>query len=92
MYFLENGLLCLCLQVNSNFMIPNLEEVSVIVRSALNAEQKLNTLESLLTHSPKLRRMVIRISQMKNCNEAADDFFEEVCKFQLMNQGVVRVE
>jgi ATP-dependent DNA ligase len=69
-----------------------MEEVSVIVRSSLNAEQKLNTLESLLTHSPKLQRMVIRVSQMKNCNEAADDFFEEVCKLQLMNQRVVRVE
>ncbi|KAJ3705932.1 hypothetical protein LUZ61_009637 [Rhynchospora tenuis] len=78
--------------VNSNFVIPSLEEVSVIVRSPLNAEQKLNTLESLVMHSPKLQRMVIRVSQMKNCNEAADDFFEEVCKFQFMNQRIVCIE
>ncbi|KAJ3677049.1 hypothetical protein LUZ60_002773 [Juncus effusus] len=80
------------INVNPKFLIPNLEEVLVIVRSPLNAEQKLNTLESLVKHSPKLRRMVIRISQMKNTHDAADDFFEEICKFKCLNNGIVKIE
>ena len=81
----------LCMQLDSRFIIPCLEEVLITVRSPLNAEQKLNTLESLVKYSAKLRTMVIRISQMKNCHEAADDFFE-ICKFKYMNYKKVRIE
>jgi hypothetical protein len=80
------------MQLNSRFLIPCLEEVLITVRSPLNAEQKLNTLESLVKYSVKLRTMVIRISQMKNCHEAADEFFEEICKFKYMNYRKVRIE
>lgn len=79
-------------KLDSNFRIPSLEEVLITVRSPLNAEQKLSTLESLVDFSVKLRKMVIRISQMKNCHETADDFFEEICNFQRLNSGIVRIE
>uniref|UniRef100_A0A0A9D7I6 F-box domain-containing protein n=1 Tax=Arundo donax TaxID=35708 RepID=A0A0A9D7I6_ARUDO len=78
--------------LDSRFLIPCLEEVLITVRSPLNAEQKLNTLESLVKYSVRLRTMVIRISQMKNCHEAAADFFEEICKFKCMNYKKVRIE
>ncbi|KAG0482643.1 hypothetical protein HPP92_010727 [Vanilla planifolia] len=64
-------------KLDPSFVIPNLEEIIITVRSPLNAEQKLNTLESLVDFSVKLRKMVIRISQMKNCHETADDFFSK---------------
>jgi hypothetical protein len=80
------------MQLDCRFLIPCLEEVMITVRSPLNAEQKLNTLESLMKYSARLRRMVIRISQMKNCHEGADDFFEEICKFKYMNYRKVRIE
>nr|CAD1827111.1 unnamed protein product [Ananas comosus var. bracteatus] len=79
-------------KLDLRFVIPFLEEVLVTVRSPLNAEQKLNTLESLVKYSVKLRKMVIRISQMKNCNDTADDFFEEICKFKYINHGRVLIE
>ncbi|EES15115.1 F-box protein At1g10780 [Sorghum bicolor] len=79
-------------KLDSRFVIPFLEHVLVTVRSPLNAEQKLNTLESIVRYSVRLRRMVIRISQMKNCHDAADDFFEEICKFTYMNSGRVCIE
>ncbi|GJN15984.1 hypothetical protein PR202_gb02934 [Eleusine coracana subsp. coracana] len=79
-------------KLDSRFVIPCLEEILVTVRSPLNAEQKLSTLESLVRYSARLRRMVIRISQMKNCHDAADDFFEEICKFAYMSCGRVRIE
>uniref|UniRef100_A0A0A9D2K6 FBD domain-containing protein n=1 Tax=Arundo donax TaxID=35708 RepID=A0A0A9D2K6_ARUDO len=79
-------------RLDSRFAIPCLEEVLVTVRSPLNAEQKLNTLESLVRYSMRLRRMIIRISQMKNCHEASDDFFGEICKFAYMNSGRVCIE
>lgn len=78
--------------LDSRFYIPSLEEVLITVRSPLNAEQKLNTLESLMKYSVKLRSMVIRISQMKNCHDVADDFFEEICKFKHINYKKVRIE
>ncbi|KAL6656122.1 hypothetical protein ACP70R_006948 [Stipagrostis hirtigluma subsp. patula] len=78
--------------LDSRFVIPCLEEVLITVRSPLNAEQKLNTLESLVKYSVRLRAMVIRISQMKNCHDAADEFFEEICKFKRMNYKKVRIE
>ncbi|KAG6474253.1 F-box protein At1g10780-like [Zingiber officinale] len=78
--------------LDSKFVIPYLEEVIITVRSPLNAEQKLNTLESVLMYSVKLHRMTIRLSQMKNCNEAADDFFKDICKLKYMNYNVVQIE
>nr|TKW10726.1 hypothetical protein SEVIR_6G185701v2 [Setaria viridis] len=78
--------------LDSRFVIPCLEQVLVTVRSPLNAEQKLSTLESLVRYSVRLRRMIIRISQMKNCHEAADDFFAEICKFTYMNSESVCIE
>ena len=82
----------LSMQLDSRFSIPCLEEVLITVRSPLNAELKLNTLESLVKYSPRMRRLVGRISQMKNCHGAADCFFEEICKFMYMNNGRVRIE
>jgi hypothetical protein len=67
------------MQLNSRFLIPCLEEVLI-------------TVESLLKYSVKLRTMIIRISQMKNCHEAADEFFEDICKFKYMNYKKVRIE
>uniref|UniRef100_A0A0D9X8R8 F-box domain-containing protein n=1 Tax=Leersia perrieri TaxID=77586 RepID=A0A0D9X8R8_9ORYZ len=78
--------------LDSRFSTPCLEEVLITVRSPLNAEQKLDTLESLIKYSPRMRRMVIRISQMKNCHGSADGFFEEIFKFMHMNNGTVRIE
>ncbi|KAF8404112.1 hypothetical protein HHK36_008992 [Tetracentron sinense] len=78
--------------VDSRFVIPCLEDVVITVRSPLNAEQKVSTLESLLKYAKNLRRMVIRILQMKNCHNSADDFFEEICRFRYMNQKIVRIE
>ncbi|TVU09789.1 hypothetical protein EJB05_43285, partial [Eragrostis curvula] len=89
---LKNLIRVRCMQLDSRFLIPCLEEVLITVRSPLNAEQKLNTLESLVKCGVRLKTMVIRISQMKNCHDAADDFFEEICKFKYMNYKKVRIE
>ncbi|XP_077213747.1 F-box/RNI-like superfamily protein isoform X2 [Tasmannia lanceolata] len=78
--------------LDSRFTIPWLEEVLITVRSPLNAEQKMSTLESLVKYGSKVRRIVIRVSQMKNCHGSADDFFEEVCRFKHMNHKIVRIE
>jgi hypothetical protein len=59
----------LWMQLYSRFTIPCLEELLITVPLPLNAEQKLNTLESLVKYSVNLQSMVIRISQMKNCHE-----------------------
>lgn len=75
-------------QLNSLFTIPCLEKILITVRSPLNAEQKMMTLESLVKYSPQLRGLIIRISQMKNCQENADKFFEQVMRFKLKNQLV----
>ncbi|PIA28468.1 hypothetical protein AQUCO_06900027v1 [Aquilegia coerulea] len=79
-------------RVDSRFVIPNLEEVVITVRSPLNAEQKMNTLESLLKYGKNLKRMAIRILQMKNTHNSADDFFEEICRFRYMNPKIVSIE
>ncbi|KAG8047516.1 hypothetical protein GUJ93_ZPchr0008g12898 [Zizania palustris] len=78
--------------LDSKFSIPCLEDILITVRSPLNAELKLQTLETLVKYSPRLRMMVIRVSQMKNCHDAADGFFEEICKFMHVNNGRVRIE
>ncbi|KAI4299005.1 hypothetical protein L6164_032504 [Bauhinia variegata] len=78
--------------VDSEFMISCLEEVVITVRSPLNAEQKISTLESLLKYGTNLRRMVIKILQMKSSHSSADDFFDEVYRFSCMNQEIVRIQ
>ncbi|KAK9110268.1 hypothetical protein Sjap_018328 [Stephania japonica] len=79
-------------RVDSRFTIPCLEEAVVTVRSPLNAEQKISTLESLLRYGKKLKRLSIKILQMKNSHSSTDEFFEEVCKFRSMNANIVRIE
>ena len=78
--------------MDSGFGIPFLEEVVITVRSPLNAEQKMSTLESLLKYGKNLRRMVIKILEMKSCHSSADDFFDEICRFRYMNHNIVRIE
>ncbi|ESW31585.1 hypothetical protein PHAVU_002G250300 [Phaseolus vulgaris] len=78
--------------VDSGFVIPFLEEVVITVRSPLNAEQKMSTLESLLKYGKSLRSMVIKILEMKSCHSSADDFFDEICRFRYMNHNIVRIE
>lgn len=78
-------------QLDSLFTIPCLENILITVRSPLNAEQKMLTLMSLVKYSPKLKELIVRISQMKNCQETADKFFEQVMRFKLRNQ-VVTIE
>jgi len=80
------------LQVDPGFLIPCLEEVVITVRSPLNAEQKMSTLESLLKYGKNLRTMVIKILQMKSSHSSADDFFDEICRLRYMNHGIVRIE
>ncbi|XP_050208996.1 F-box protein At1g10780 isoform X2 [Mercurialis annua] len=78
--------------VESGFVIPCLEEVVITVRSPLNAEQKMSSLESLLKYGKRLSSMAIRILQMKSNHSSADDFFDEICRFQRMNRKIVRIE
>lgn len=82
----------LILQVDSGFVIPFLEEVVITVRSPLNAEQKMSTLESLLKYGKNLRTMVIKILEMKSCHNSTDDFFDEICRFRYINHNIVRIE
>ncbi|XP_076886588.1 F-box protein At1g10780-like [Bidens hawaiensis] len=78
--------------VDSSFKIPCLEEVAVTVRSPLNAEQKMNTLESLVKFGKKLKKLKIKILGMKSGHSSADDFFEEICMLQYMNQRLISIE
>lgn len=78
--------------VDSEFVIPCLEEVFITVRSPLNAEQKMSTLESLVKYGKNLRTMVIKILQMKGSHNSADDFFDEICRFRYMHRGIIRIE
>ncbi|KAL6180560.1 hypothetical protein ACLB2K_047221 [Fragaria x ananassa] len=78
--------------VDSEFVIPCLEEVVITVRSPLNAEQKMSTLESLLKYGKNLKSMVIKVLQMKSNHSSADDFFDEICRFTCMNRKIVRIE
>lgn len=85
-------LLLFGLQLHSSFKIPNLKQIAITVRSPLNAEQKLNTLESLLKCSKNIQKMVIRVSQMRTFQDIADDFFEDIWKFANMNKKIVFIE
>ncbi|EOX97337.1 F-box/RNI-like superfamily protein isoform 2 [Theobroma cacao] len=78
--------------VEPGFVIPCLEEVVVQVRSPLNAEQKMSTLESLLKYGKNLKTMGIRILQMKSSHSSTDDFFDEICRLRFMNRKIVRIE
>ncbi|XP_010547646.1 PREDICTED: F-box protein At1g10780-like [Tarenaya hassleriana] len=78
--------------LEAGFAIPCLEEVVITVRSPLNAEQKMNTLEWLVRYGRSLKVMVIRILQMKSNHSSADDFFDEICRFKCMNRNIVRIE
>ncbi|XP_030539393.1 F-box protein At1g10780 isoform X1 [Rhodamnia argentea] len=78
--------------IDTGFTIPCLEEVAITVRSPLNAEQKMGTLESLLKYGKNLKTMVIKILQMKSSHSSADDFFDEICRFAYMNRKIVRIE
>ncbi|EXB97337.1 hypothetical protein L484_024200 [Morus notabilis] len=78
--------------VDKGFVIPCLEEVVVTVRSPLNAEQKMSTLESFLKYGKNLKTMVIKILQMKSNHSSADDFFDEICRFRYVNRKIVRIE
>ncbi|KAK1414597.1 hypothetical protein QVD17_30344 [Tagetes erecta] len=77
--------------VDSSFRIPCLEEVVITVRSPLNAEQKMNTLESLVQFAKKLKKLKIRILGMKSGHSSADDFFEEICRFRYMNPNLISI-
>ncbi|KAK1287975.1 F-box protein [Acorus calamus] len=79
------------ISVDSEFKIPYLEEVRITVRSPLNVEQKMNTLESLLESSPMLRKMVIKILHM-NTHDNENTFFEKVCRFARENKNIVQLE
>ncbi|KAI3448320.1 hypothetical protein Pfo_004985 [Paulownia fortunei] len=78
--------------VDSRFLIPCLEKVVVTVRSPLNAEQKMSTLDSLLKYAKNLKKMTIKILQMKSSHSSADDFFEDICRFRYMNRKIVSIE
>lgn len=73
-------------------MIPCLEEVLINVRSPMNAEQKVRTLQTIVKYSVKLQKMVIRVTGMKNYNSRFDAFFEKICKFKRMNHEIIRIE
>ncbi|KAK1264241.1 F-box protein [Acorus gramineus] len=79
------------ISVDSEFKIPYLEEVRITVRSPLNVEQKMNTLESLLKSSPMLRKMLIKILHM-NTHDNENTFFEKVCRFARENKNIVQLE
>ncbi|ESQ35770.1 hypothetical protein EUTSA_v10007703mg [Eutrema salsugineum] len=79
-------------KLETGFAIPCLEEVVITVRSPLNAEQKMNTLESLVKYAKGLKRMVIRVLRMKSSHSSADDFCDDICKFKHMNNHLVLIE
>lgn len=64
----------------------------VTVRSPLNAEQKMSTLESLVKYGKNIKKMTIKILQMKSNHSSADDFFEEICRFRYMNRKIISIE
>ncbi|KAI3715871.1 hypothetical protein L6452_22859 [Arctium lappa] len=78
--------------VDSSFMIPCLEEVVITVRSPLNAEQKMSTLESLVKFGKRLKKMKIKILRMKSGHSSADDFFEEICRFRYKHHKLISIE
>ena len=82
----------LSLQIDSNFTIPCLEEAVITIRSPLNAEQKISTLESIVKYAGNLKKLVLKILQMKSCHNGTDDFFEDVWKFTHIHRKIARIE
>ncbi|EPS72851.1 hypothetical protein M569_01904 [Genlisea aurea] len=78
--------------VDSRFSIESLSQMVITVRSPLNAEQKMSTLDSLVRYCKNLERMRIRILRMKSSHSSADEFFEEICRFQSINRRIVSIE
>ncbi|KAK3009994.1 hypothetical protein RJ639_010964 [Escallonia herrerae] len=78
--------------VDARFLIPCLKEVIITVRSPLNAEQKMSTLESLIKYGKHLKKMIIKILQMKSSHSSTDDFFEDICRFRYLNRQIVSIE
>ncbi|EOX97334.1 F-box/RNI-like superfamily protein, putative [Theobroma cacao] len=78
--------------VEPGFVSPCLEEVVVQVRSTLNAEQKMSTLESLLKYGKNLKTMVISTRQMKRSHSSKDDFFDEIRRLRFLSRKIVRIE
>nr|GEZ32107.1 F-box protein At1g10780-like [Tanacetum cinerariifolium] len=78
--------------LHQSFAIPCLEELVITVRSPLNAEQKMSTLESFVKCGKKLKKMRIRILQMKSGHNSADDFFEDICMLRFMNHKLISLE
>ncbi|KAL6501262.1 hypothetical protein OROHE_024909 [Orobanche hederae] len=78
--------------VGSRFLIPCLEKVVITIRSPLNAEQKLSTLDSLIKYGKNLKKMKIKILQMKSSHSSTDEFFDEICRFRYKNRKIVSIE
>ncbi|XP_057528608.1 F-box protein At1g10780 [Amaranthus tricolor] len=78
--------------IDSNFTIPCLEEAVITIRSPLNAEQKISTLESIVKYAGNLKKLVLKILQMKSCHNGTDDFFEDVWKFTHIHRKIARIE
>lgn len=84
-----------CLKnLDSRFLISSLEVIVITMRSPSNFKQTLITLESLVSYSPRLRRMVISCSKMMKeiRHFIPDDFLEEIRRFAQRNDGRVRIE
>ncbi|KAG6529838.1 hypothetical protein ZIOFF_012052 [Zingiber officinale] len=74
------------------FMISSsLEELIVAVSSPLHLKEKANTLEYLLKHCVKLRRILIRISQMVR-DEKFDDFFEDIGNIRNLYCTIIHID
>lgn len=67
---------------------PCLEEAWVTIRSPLNGDLKMATLESFIRCCPNLRRFAVKVTQMKAWDETADDFFCKVVGLQLRHRCV----
>ncbi|XP_057991061.1 F-box protein At1g10780 isoform X1 [Hevea brasiliensis] len=78
--------------MESGFVIPCLEKVAVTIRSPLNAEQKMSTLQSLLKYGKSIKSMVLRTALHLSNHSNADDFYDDICTFQRMNSEIVRIE
>eukprot|EP00250_Pteridium_aquilinum_P022692 c25568_g1_i1 orf=235-1521(+) len=78
-------------KLNPFFSIESLEKASFTVRSPLNADQKLATLEALIKCSPKLKALIVKVSQMKNCEPVADEFFLRISELE-QKYSFVKIE
>ncbi|TVU47727.1 hypothetical protein EJB05_07336, partial [Eragrostis curvula] len=75
------------------FVIPCLEEVMITVRSPLNPEQSLSTLECLVKYNARLRRVRLRrMGRTMHNLKAADVFSQGILKFMDKNSGKVFIK